>query len=120
MRSAQRQRQASQKSRRGYGEGKAVVRICSNDWIPFGVSYRSLVPRGSECINLLTPTCPSSSYVAYGAYRLEWTFMAAAQATAQAAVMAVEDNVPVQQVDYARLRERLLKAGQVMEVNPSD
>lgn len=86
-----------------------------NDWIPFGVSYRALVPRAGECVNLLTPTCPSSSYVAYGAFRLEWTFMAAAQATAQAAVIAVEDKVTVQQVEYARLRERLLKAGQVIE-----
>lgn len=87
-----------------------------NDWIPFGVSYRSLVPKAGECVNLLTPTCPSSSYVAYGAFRLEWTFMATAQATAQAAVMAVEDKVSVQEVDYTRLRERLLKAGQVIAV----
>jgi hypothetical protein len=56
------------------------------------------------------------SYVAYGAFRLEWTFMAAAQAVAQAAVLSVEDHVPVQEVDYGRLRKRLLQAGQVIAV----
>ncbi|MEY4485327.1 MAG: hypothetical protein RL693_2779, partial [Verrucomicrobiota bacterium] len=61
-------------------------------------------------------TCPSMSYVAYGAFRLEWTFMAAAQAVAQAAVLSVEDHVPVQEVDYGRLRKRLLQAGQVIAV----
>ncbi|MDX1983490.1 MAG: FAD-dependent oxidoreductase, partial [Bryobacteraceae bacterium] len=40
------------------------------DWGPFGVSYRAMTPRASEAVNLLTPTCVSSSHVAYGAIRL--------------------------------------------------
>lgn len=35
-------------------------------WRPFGISYRALVPRRTEAINVLTPTCPSSSHVGYG------------------------------------------------------
>ena len=85
------------------------------NWIPFGVPYRSLYPKASECENLLTPTCPSSSYVAYGAYRIEFTFMAAGQATATAASLAIDDKVPVQKVDYAKLAARLLKDGQVIK-----
>ncbi|RRJ94914.1 FAD-dependent oxidoreductase [Opitutaceae bacterium TAV4] len=85
------------------------------NWIPFGVPYRSLYPKPSESTNLLTPTCPSSSYVAYGAYRIEFTFMAAAQATATAAAMAVDDNLAVQDVPYPKLRDRLLKDKQVIE-----
>ncbi len=46
-----------------------------NNWGPFGISYRALTPRRTEATNLLTPTCPSSSHVAYGAIRLEQTFM---------------------------------------------
>lgn len=86
-----------------------------NDWIPFGVPYRSLVPKASECTNLLTPTCPSSSYVAYGAFRLEWTFMATAQAAATAASLAIDDRVPVQQVSYDRLRQRLVEDAQIIK-----
>lgn len=84
------------------------------NWIPFGVPYRCLYPKASEATNLLTPTCPSSSYVAYGAYRIEFTFMAAAQATATAASLAIDGKVPVQQVKYAALKEKLVKDGQVI------
>lgn len=85
-------------------------------WAPFGVSYRSVVPKASECVNLLTPTCPSSSYVAYGAIRLEWTFMVMGQSVATAAVMAMDSGVPVQQLDYQKLKVRLEKDAQVLNV----
>lgn len=87
-----------------------------DQWAPFGVAYRSLVPKASECTNLLTPTCPSSSYVAYGAIRLEWTFMVLGQSAATAAVLAMQDGVPVQKLDYGKLKGRLVKDAQVLVV----
>jgi len=86
------------------------------NWIPFGVPYRSLHAKASECDNILTPTCPSSSYVAYGAYRIEFTFMAAAQATATAASLAIDAGVPVRKVEYGKLRDRLIADGQVISI----
>jgi hypothetical protein len=74
------------------------------------------VPKAAECTNLFSPTCPSSSYVAYGAYRIEFTFMAAAQSAATAAVMAMEAGTSVQRVIYAKLRERLVADKQVLAV----
>jgi hypothetical protein len=97
-----------------WNEGAVFNEAKEIDWIPCGVPYRALVPRANECTNLLTPTCPSSSYVAYGAYRIEFTFMIAAQSAATAAVLAIDAGVPVQKVDYAALRERLLRDGQVL------
>ena len=99
-----------------WNEGAVFDASKTADWIPCGIPYRALTPRASECTNLLTPTCPSSSYVAYGAYRIEFTFMVAGQSAATAAVMAVDEDVPVQKVSYATLRERLLKDGQVLSV----
>jgi hypothetical protein len=87
-----------------------------NQWGPFGISYRSLVPRRPEATNLLTPTCPSSSHVAYGAIRLEHTFMSLGQAVATAATWAVEHSRAVQDVEYRELRERLLRDGQVLAI----
>jgi hypothetical protein len=87
-----------------------------NDWIPFGIAYRAIVPRRTEAENLSSPTCVSSSYVAYGALRLEWTFMAIAQATAIAASLAIEQDAALQAVPYAYLRHGLLEAGQVLAV----
>ncbi len=37
-------------------------------WRPFGVSYRALVPRKQEAVNVITATCPSSSHVGYGKF----------------------------------------------------
>lgn len=88
-----------------------------NNWGPFGISYRSLTPRASQATNLLTPTCPSSSHVAYGAIRLEQTFMSLGQAAATAAVLSLADGTPVQQVSYAVLRDRLMNDGQVVSVS---
>ena len=85
-------------------------------WGPFGISYRALVPRSEECGNLITPTTLSASHVGYGAVRLEWTFMALAQAAATAAVIAIEDAVSLQEVSYPKLRARLLADGQVLEL----
>jgi len=87
-------------------------------WGPFGISYRALVPKRSQCLNLLVPSCPSSTHVGYGAIRLEWTFMCLGQAVGTAATIAVKDGVAVQDVAYAKLRELLLKDNQVLEVAP--
>ena len=85
-------------------------------WIPCGIPYRSLVPKIKECTNLLTPTCPSSSYVAYGAYRIEFTFMVAGQSCATAASLAIDGNTPVQRIHMGQLGDHLRAQGQVLAV----
>lgn len=86
------------------------------DWGPFGVSYRAMVPRRGEALNLITPTCLSSSHVAYGAMRIEFTFMALGQAAGAAASIAARDRVAVQDVPYGELRRRLVGAGAVVSL----
>jgi hypothetical protein len=53
--------------------------------------------------------------VAYGAYRIEFTFMAAGQACANAASLAVDSNSPVQRINLGQLTEMLRAQGQVIE-----
>ncbi len=96
-------------------EGTVFDASPGGDWVPFGISYRALVPRTTECVNVLTPTCPSSSFVAYGAYRIENQFMTAGQSVATAAAIVIDEKIAVQDVNYVRLRERLLADGQVLE-----
>ena len=76
---------------------------------PYPVAYRSIVPREAECENLLVPVCLSASHIAYGSIRMEPVFMVLAQAAATAASLAIDADVPVQRVDYAALRQRLLR-----------
>ena len=97
-----------------WNEGAVFDASADPDWIPVGIPYRALVPKESECVNLLSPTCPSSSYVAYGAYRIEFTFMTAGQSAASVAALAIREGCSVQRVPYGKLRERLLQDGQVL------
>lgn len=79
---------------------------------PFPVSYRSIVPKQSECTNLLVPVSLSSSHVAFGSIRMEPVFMILGQSAGTAASLAIEEKIPVQKVDYGKLKKRLLADGQ--------
>jgi FAD dependent oxidoreductase len=79
---------------------------------PYPISYRSIVPKKSECTNLLVPVCLSSTHVAYGSIRMEPVFMILGQSAGMAANMAIENKIPVQDLDYGKLKTKLLEAGQ--------
>jgi FAD dependent oxidoreductase len=81
---------------------------------PYGISYRSIVPKSTEVENLLVPVCVSSSHIAYGSIRMEPVFMILGQSAGAAAVRAINDGVSAQQVSYNALRRDLLLAGQVL------
>jgi hypothetical protein len=81
---------------------------------PYEIAYGALVPKRGEADNLLVPVCVSSSHIAFGSIRMEPVFMILGQSAATAAVMAIDEKVAVQDVPYAKLRERLLKDGQVL------
>lgn len=83
-------------------------------WGPFGISYRALLPKASQVSNLITPTCLSSSHVAYGAIRLEQTFLSLGQAVANACVLALDNKTSLKEVPYDAMRKRLLDRGQVL------
>ena len=81
----------------------------------YAISYRSLVPKRGEASNLLVPAAVSSSHIAYGSIRMEPVFMILGQSAATAAAQAIDASVAVQDVNYAKLRERLLADKQVLE-----
>lgn len=86
---------------------------------PYPISYRAITPKAEQCENLLVPVCLSASHIAYGSIRMEPVFMILAQSAATAASLALKGNVPVQKVDYAALRHRLLADGQILEWSAS-
>lgn len=85
---------------------------------PYEIAYGALTPKKEECENLLVPVCVSSSHIAYGSIRMEPVFMILGQSAATAAALAIDGGTAVQEVPYARLRERLLADGQVLEYGP--
>lgn len=87
-----------------------------NDWRPFGISWRALIPKAEQCDNLISPTCISSSYVAYGAIRILPTFMMLGQSAGTAASIAVQNEGSVQEVDYTELKSTLIKDNQILTI----
>ncbi len=96
----------------GHARNEGDIQI--NPGGPYPVSYEAIVPRASECTNLLVPVCLSSSHIAYGSIRMEPVFMILGQSAATAASMAIDNGTDVQDVDYSKLRQRLLADGQVL------
>lgn len=99
----------------GYAYNEGFV-FGGDDWRPFLISWKALVPQRKECTNLITPTCLSSSYVAYGAIRILPTFMILGQSAGAAAALLAEQDIPVQDLDYVELREALDRASQILQI----
>ncbi len=82
---------------------------------PYSIAYGSILPKASECTNLLVPVCVSSSHIAYGSIRMEPVFMILGQSAATAAVLAINNKVTPQALSYSALQAELLKDKQRLE-----
>ncbi len=81
---------------------------------PYEISYRAIIPKESECKNLLVPICVSCSHIAFGSIRMEPVFMILGESAATAAAIAIDDKVNVQKVNYTKLKIKLLDQNQVL------
>ncbi|WP_449301092.1 FAD-dependent oxidoreductase [Pirellulimonas nuda] len=96
-------------------EGDVGVRVPR----AYEIAYGALTPKKEQCENLLVPVCVSSSHIAFGSIRMEPVFMILGQSAATAASLAIDDGIPVQDLDYQQLRSRLDADGQVCEAQTS-
>jgi hypothetical protein len=74
---------------------------------PYPISYRAITPQKQDASNLIVPVCLSATHIAYGSIRMEPVFMVLAQAAAVAAVMAIDDESSVQDINIRKLQEEL-------------
>jgi hypothetical protein len=79
---------------------------------PYKIGYGAIVPRAGECENLLVTFALSASHTAFSSIRMEPVFMITSQSAATAGSLAIDDRLPVQEVSYPKLRERLIADGQ--------
>ena len=99
-------------TKEGFVRNEGDVQVGSR---PYPVSYRSIRPKAAECTNLLVPVCLSASHIAYGSIRMEPVFMVLGQSAATAAVHAIQQGSTIQGIDYAKLKEQLLKDSQMLD-----
>ncbi len=84
----------------------------------YQIPYRTLLPKRTECTNLLVPGAVSFSHVAFCSYRLESVWMIGGHAAGVAAAMAARSGKPVQDVSVAQLQKRLRQEKQVIDFVP--
>jgi hypothetical protein len=99
----------------GYVQNEGDIGVSAKG--PYEIAYGSLVPKAGEADNLLVSICVSSSHIAFGSIRMEPVFMILGQSAATAACLAIDDNVPVQKVEYGKLKTRLLADQQVLRTS---
>ena len=81
---------------------------------PYSISYQAIVPKKTECKNLLVPVCLSSSHIAYGSVRMEPVFMILGESAATAASLAIDHKINIQDVNYNELKNLLLNQKQCL------
>ncbi len=96
-------------------EGNMFIGGSKGTGHPYPVPYRSIVPKSSECTNLIVPTCFSASFIAYASARMEPVFCVLGESSGVAAAHALREKVEVQAIDVTKLQQRLRERGQVIE-----
>jgi hypothetical protein len=81
----------------------------------YKIPYRSITPKLNECNNLLVPVCVSASHIAMTSIRMEPVWMILGESAGVAAALAVREKIPVQRVEYAKLRSKLVALHQKLD-----
>jgi hypothetical protein len=101
-------------------DGNQFVQNEGDIWVeiqqPYAIPFKSILPQGTICNNLLVPVCLSASHVAYSSIRSESVFMILGQAAATSAVLAVEAEFSLHNLPYQMLRNQLIDDGQILEL----
>ncbi len=98
----------------GFVENEGDIGVSTQG--PYEIAFGSILPKKTQCENLLVPVCLSSSHIAFGSIRMEPVFMILGQSAATAAALALEGELAVQDVPYEQLRAKLLADGQVLQM----
>lgn len=77
---------------------------------PYGIPYRSLVPKGVDQL-LVAGRCISGSHEAHASYRVTGNCVAMGEAAGAAAALAVESGVPPRDLDGRDVRALVERAG---------
>ncbi|MFC3199826.1 FAD-dependent oxidoreductase [Parapedobacter deserti] len=80
--------------------------------VPYQIPYRAIIPKRSECTNLLVPVCFSATHVGYASGRMEPVFMILGESAGVAASHALKTGVAVQDINRDEYKNALLERGQ--------
>eukprot|EP00045_Choanoeca_perplexa_P006630 m.57173 g.57173 ORF g.57173 m.57173 type:complete len:548 (-) comp13709_c0_seq1:39-1682(-) len=81
---------------------------------PYSIPYTALRPKRRDALNLLAAVPVSASHVRFASLRMEPTWMVMGQAAGTAAVLALNNNVSVHDVDVQVLQQVLRSMGAIL------
>lgn len=81
---------------------------------PYEIAFGSILPKKDEVRNLVVPVAVSASHIAFGSIRMEPVFMILGQSAATTAMLALDQEIAVQDLAYQTLKSQLIKDGQVL------
>ncbi|MBD3375623.1 FAD-dependent oxidoreductase [candidate division KSB1 bacterium] len=84
---------------------------------PYELSYRLLLPKATECTNLLVPVCASLSHVAFCSYRLEPTWMQMGHVSGTAAALAIKSTDSLHNLDIDALQQSLVREDMIVKID---
>ncbi|MCW5963698.1 MAG: FAD-dependent oxidoreductase [Bryobacterales bacterium] len=96
----------------GFVENEGDVQVAVT---PYQIPYRVMLPKRTECINLLVPVPFSATHIAFASLRMEPQWMIIGHAAGVAASMALQAQRPPHEIDVKKLQETLVEQGAVWE-----
>jgi len=96
----------------GFVENEGDIELPTKQ--PYMIDLGSIMPKRTECLNLLVPVCVSSSHIAFGSIRMEPVFMILGQSAGTVASMAIDKNKTIYDLSYEEIKTRLESDGQIL------
>ena len=109
-----------------YVRANGSVESEGNFWLggltkTYSVDYGTITPQQDEADNLLSVCALSGTHTAFGSMRMEPVFLVLGQSGGAAAVQAIEEDTPVQQITFADYQALLRAYGQKLTTSePGD
>ena len=97
----------------GFVENEGDIELPTKQ--PYMIDLGSIMPKRTECLNLLVSVCVSSSHIAFGSIRMEPVFMILGQSAGTVAALAIDKNKAIYDLSYEELRTRLEADGQILK-----
>ncbi len=81
---------------------------------PYEIALGTILPKPTQCDNLLVPLAVSSSHIAFGSIRMEPVFMILGQSAGTLAGLALAAETTIQHISYDTLAQRLKADNQIL------